>query len=122
MTDRRLPRIELGFQVYGEDGGDPFGAVREVLPQGRAEIIIYVENAGDFSLPLSSVKGVHDGKVVVDIPSLDPRLRLAIGHAHEREEPKLLAARAPARGPAGARPEGGRRPARGGGLRSGRRS
>jgi hypothetical protein len=30
---------------------------------------------------------VHDGKVIVDVGRLDARLRAAIAHAHDREEP-----------------------------------
>jgi hypothetical protein len=40
--------IEVGFQTFVSDGGEEFGAVREVRPNGRPELVIYVENAGDF--------------------------------------------------------------------------
>ena len=38
--------IEIGYQVFIVDGGEEFGAVRKVAPQGREELVIYVENAG----------------------------------------------------------------------------
>jgi len=41
--------IEIGYQTFVSDGGEEFGAVREVSPNGRAELVIYVENAGILS-------------------------------------------------------------------------
>jgi hypothetical protein len=79
-------RIEIGFQVYAEEGGEVFGAVRGLVPQTGA-LIVYIENAGDCEVPVSAVRRVHDGKVVVDVGRLDARLRTAIAHAHDREEP-----------------------------------
>jgi hypothetical protein len=80
--------IEIGFQVYAAEGGETFGAVRGYVPQANA-LVIYVENAGDFDVPLEAVQRVHDGKVIVDVGRLDARLRGAIAHAHDREEPGL---------------------------------
>jgi hypothetical protein len=45
--------IEIGSQTFVSDGGEEFGAVREVSPNGRPELVIYVENAGEFVVPLS---------------------------------------------------------------------
>ncbi len=78
--------IEIGFQVYAAEGGEEFGAVRGYMPNANA-LVIYVENAGDFVVPLEAVQRVHDGKVIVDVKRLDTRLREAIAHAHDREEP-----------------------------------
>jgi hypothetical protein len=78
--------IEIGFQVYAVEGGEEFGAVRGLVPQTNA-LVIYIENAGDFEVPLEAVHRVHDGKVVLDVERLDARLREAIAHAHDREEP-----------------------------------
>jgi hypothetical protein len=83
--DRQSP-IEFGFQVYLVEGGEPFGAVRDAAPGGNA-LVVYVENAGDFEIPLEAVRSVHDGKVILDAERLDARLRQAIAHAHDREEP-----------------------------------
>ena len=47
--------IEIGYQTFVSDGGEEFGAVREVSPNGRPELVIYVENAGEFVVPLSAV-------------------------------------------------------------------
>jgi hypothetical protein len=38
--------IEVGYQAFVSDGGEEFGAVRQVSPNGRPELVIYVENAG----------------------------------------------------------------------------
>jgi len=80
-------KIEVGFQTFVSDGGEEFGAVRAVSPQGRPELVIYVENAGDFAVPLDAVESVHSGKVIFKCARLDPRLRQAIGHAHDAEKP-----------------------------------
>ena len=79
--------IEIGYQAFVSDGGEEFGAVRAVSPNGRPELVIYVENAGDFVVPLEAVEAVHAQKVIVNCRKLEPRLREAIGHAHDAEEP-----------------------------------
>ena len=81
--------IEVGYQAFVSDGGEEFGAVREVSPNGRPELVIYVENAGDFVVPLSAVESVHSQKVILTCAKLDRGLRQAIGHAHDCEEPGL---------------------------------
>ena len=78
--------IEVGFQAFISDGGEEFGAVRAVAPGGRSELVIYVENAGDFAVPLDAVESVHSGKVIFNCAKLDHRLRRAIGHAHDAEK------------------------------------
>jgi hypothetical protein len=79
--------IEVGYQTFVSDGGEEFGAVRQVAPHGRPELLIYVENAGDFVVPLNAVEAVHSQKVILNCRKLDRRLREAIGHAHEAEVP-----------------------------------
>jgi hypothetical protein len=81
-------KIQEGFDVFVHDGEHAFGDVRRVLPHGR-DIVIYVENAGEFTVPVSAVKSVHDEKVVLDCAKLDMRLRRAIGHAHDAEDPNV---------------------------------
>ena len=78
--------IEVGYQVFAADGGEVFGAVRQVTPHGRPELVIYVENAGDFVVSLEAVEAVHSQKVIVNCSKLDYSLRQAIGHAHDAEE------------------------------------
>ena len=79
--------IEVGYQTFTSDGELAFGAVREVAPHGRPELVVYVENAGDFVVPLSAVEAVHAQKVVLNCGKLDRELQIAIGHAHDAEEP-----------------------------------
>ncbi len=79
--------IEIGYQVFIVDGGEEFGAVREVAPQGREELVIYVENAGDFVVPITAVEAVHSQKVILNYNKLEPRLQQAIQHAHDAEQP-----------------------------------
>jgi hypothetical protein len=79
-------KIEIGYQAFVSDGGEEFGAVRQVSRDG---LVIYVENAGDFEVPLDAVASVHSQKVVLDCKKLDARLRRAIGHAHDAEAPGL---------------------------------
>jgi hypothetical protein len=55
----------------------------------RSEIVIYVENAGEFTVSVDAVRSVHDGKVVLDGSRLDQRLLDAIAHAHDSEVPGL---------------------------------
>lgn len=81
--------IREGFDVFVHDGDKAFGAVRQVSPHGRPELVIHVENAGDFTVPVTAVKAVHSGKVILECGRLDLRLRKAIGHAHEGEDPRI---------------------------------
>ena len=81
--------VQEGFEVFVADDAEAFGAVRQVRPHGRPEFVVYVENAGDFTVPLSAVKAVHSQKVIVDCGKLDRRLRQAIGHAHDAEDPNI---------------------------------
>ncbi len=78
--------IREGFDVFVHDGDKAFGAVRRVSPR---DIVVYVESAGDFTVPRSAVKEVQAEKVVLDCAKLEHRLRRAIGHAHEREDPTI---------------------------------
>ena len=75
-------KIEIGYQAFVSDGGEEFGAVRRVSP----ELVVYVENAGDFVVPLAAVEAVHSQKVILNCDKLDRELRRAIGHAHDAEE------------------------------------
>jgi hypothetical protein len=78
--------IQEGFDVFIHDGGKAFGAVRQV--HGHS-IVIYVENAGDFAVPLTAVKEVESEKVVLDSTKLELKLREAIRRAHAIEDPRI---------------------------------
>ena len=81
--------IRVGFQVFDKDGGDEFGAVRDVCPEGRLELLVNIENGGDHCIPLDAIVDVHSEKVIVDARRLDPTVRAAIAHAHDSERPGL---------------------------------
>lgn len=77
-------QIQEGFMVFAADGAGGIGSVREVRP---GELLVYIENAGDFVVPLGDVKAVHSGKVVLDLDRIEPSLRMALGHVHDAEDP-----------------------------------
>ena len=81
-----VSRIEVGNQVFLADGGDEIGAVREVRRKSL-EIVVFVENAGDFVVSGKAIRAVHDGKVVLEAQKLEADLLHAIRHAHDAEEP-----------------------------------
>lgn len=77
-------QIQEGFMVFAADGAGGVGSVREVRPD---ELLVYIENAGDFVVPLGDVKAVHSGKVVLDLDRIEPALRSALDHVHDAEDP-----------------------------------
>jgi hypothetical protein len=77
-------KIEVGYQTFVSDSTDDFGAIREISRDGK-QVTVYVENAGDFQVPITSVVSVQSEKVTFDCRKLDRRLRAAIGHAHDVE-------------------------------------
>jgi hypothetical protein len=81
--------IREGFDVFLHDGDKAIAAVRQVAPNGRPEIMIYVENAGDFTVPASAIVDVDAEKVILDSRKLDMGLKRAIGHAHDAEDPRI---------------------------------
>jgi hypothetical protein len=84
-----MDAIEEGFEVFVSDHDKAFGAVRQISRHGGGELVIYVENAGDFTVPLAAVAAVHAQKVILNGAKLDKRLREAIRHAHDAEDPRL---------------------------------
>ena len=79
-------RISEGFDVFLHDGQKAFGAVRQVR---KSEIVVYVENAGDFAVPLSAVVDAHSEKVILDSAQIAPKLKEAIRKAHSGEDPRI---------------------------------
>jgi hypothetical protein len=73
------------YEAFVSDRDAAFGVVREILPNGRPELVVYVENAGDFIVPLDAVAAVHAQKVILNCDRLDSRFREAIDHAHDAE-------------------------------------
>lgn len=83
-------QISEGLMVFVSDGDEGIGSVREIR-HGLPELLIYIENAGDFVIPLSAVKAVHSGKVILDGDRLELRVRNAIRHARDSEDPDYVA-------------------------------
>lgn len=81
--------VREGFEVFASETGKPFGAVRRVSLHGQGEMVVYVENSGEYTVPLDAVAAVHGQKVVLDVAKLDKRLRAAIKHAHDAEDPNI---------------------------------
>jgi hypothetical protein len=77
-------KIEVGYQAFVSDSPEDFGAIREISRDGK-QLTVYVENTGDFYVPMTSVVSVQSEKVTFDCKKLEPRLRAAIGHAHDAE-------------------------------------
>jgi hypothetical protein len=87
MTSAHAARIEPGFMAFLAEGSEGIGAVRSKTAD---RIVIYVENAGEFVVPISAVRAVHDQKVMLDPDALDKALLKALGHTHDREDPNLV--------------------------------
>jgi hypothetical protein len=82
----KLPYIEIGYPVFLGDGADAFGAVRDIVPNGRPVLVVNVEGAGDIEVPLDAVVKVAAKKVIVDYERLDEVMHRAIEHVLDRED------------------------------------
>jgi len=79
-------KIQEGFDVFLRDGGGNVGAVRAVRVH---EIVVYVENAGDFVVPMSSVVDAESEKDILDSKKLPERMLEAVRVRERAEDPKL---------------------------------
>jgi hypothetical protein len=79
-------KIQEGFDVFLHDGAHTFGAVRRVSAH---DIVVYIENAGDFTVPMGAVQEVHDEKVILNSGRIDKALKDAIAKAHKGEDPRI---------------------------------
>jgi len=79
-------QVEVGQMVFVADGQMGVGGVREVR---EGEMVVNIQNAGDFVLPLDAVRDVHDGKVVLDLQKLEPGVIEALRHVHDAELPEF---------------------------------
>lgn len=86
MESALLAQIETGFMAFLAEGREGIGAVRA---KSNNNLVIYVENAGDFLVPASAVRAVHDQKVILDPAVLDKVFLSAVGHTHDGEDPDL---------------------------------
>ncbi len=83
MARRKLPAIEVDYQVFAVGSEEEFGAIRDVRP---SEIVVYIEDFGDTTVPISAVTDVVEEKVIVDVTKLDRKVRDAIERAHRDED------------------------------------
>jgi hypothetical protein len=83
---RKLPLIEVGFQVFLRDGGPSFGAVRRVVFGAAPQLEINVEGGGDFRIPLDAVAKVAAQRVVLRWSALPTSMQEAIRHAADAED------------------------------------
>jgi hypothetical protein len=74
--------VSVGDQVFLDQSQEEVGAVRQVA---RDHLVIYIENAGDFTITGPAVKSAHDGKLILNPTELDAHLLEAIRGAHDSE-------------------------------------
>lgn len=79
-------QVQVGQMVFVADGEMGVGGVREVR---GSEMVVNIQNAGDFVLPLDAVRDVHEGKVVLDLGKLDGKVVDALRHVHDAELPEF---------------------------------
>lgn len=75
-------QIEEGFMVFVADGEMGVAAVREVRENA---LLVNIQNAGDFEIPMDAVRDVHEKKVVLDLERLSPEVCKALNHVHDSE-------------------------------------
>jgi hypothetical protein len=75
--------IRKDLPVFLHDGEVAIGAVRGMSGH---DVIIYIENGGDFTIPRSAVQDVHEHKVILDGGKLDEKVRAANARAHSAED------------------------------------
>ena len=78
--------IQRDFMVFLAEGQEGIGAVHSIYAE---EIGVYVENFGEFLVPLAAVRSVHDQKVILDRAQVGNKLLRAAAHAHDHEDPRL---------------------------------
>ncbi|KPL47898.1 hypothetical protein XAXN_16885 [Xanthomonas axonopodis] len=79
-----MQQIEIGQMVFLRDGEVGIGAIRDIRNEG-GELVVNIENGGDFVLPASVVRDVHSGKVMLDVDKLPDDVRDALRHPHDNE-------------------------------------
>ena len=68
--------------VFVADGEVGVGAVREVR---GSEVVVNIQNAGDVVLPLTAIRDVHSGKVVLALDQLEAPVIEALNRVHDAE-------------------------------------
>ena len=75
-------KVQIGDMVFLVDGDQAVGAVRGVWKQN---IIVYVEDNGEFQIPLTAVAEIHSQKIMLNVHLLNQEFLTAIRHAHDHE-------------------------------------
>jgi len=78
--------IQREFMVFLAEGEEGIGAVHDITAN---DLSVYVENFGEFLVPLKAVTSVHDQKVMLDRGQVSEKLLRAAAHAHNSEDPRL---------------------------------
>jgi len=81
--------------VFLADGQTAAGAVREV--QDADQLLVNIENGGDFVISANAVRDVHEGKVILHLDRLPEQMQEALRHLHDAEYP-IYRAEDPAQG------------------------
>lgn len=76
------PEIRVGDHVFLEGAGEAIGGVRSIR---ATTLLVYVEGAGDFHVPVEAVRSARYGKVVLDPAQLDEKFLDAARAAHASE-------------------------------------
>ena len=76
-----------GYMVFLADGAEGIAAVRKVYD---SKIVIYVENSGDFTIPMEAISDIHSQKVMLNPHMLDQKLLEAIKRIHKSEDSRLV--------------------------------
>lgn len=80
-----IETIKIDDQVFTRDGGQEIGAVRSIDPVHHT-ILVYIENAGDFTIGAAGIRAVHAGKVILDTTNLSSSVKQAVARAHSGED------------------------------------
>jgi hypothetical protein len=83
-------RIEAGDDVFVDDDEHIVGHVRRANVR---EVIVFVEDRGDFTLPRDTVVAAGNNRVILKCSKLPLKMRAVVGHLHgesfEEEEAAL---------------------------------
>lgn len=77
--------IYPGDDVFVDDGAYIIGHVRR---SNLREVVVYIEEVGDFTLTRDAVKTADNGRVTLFCKKLDINMRAEIGHLHGEPDPR----------------------------------
>ena len=77
-----LASIRAEDEVFASEGQIGIGAVRVVHP---ASLLVQIEGYGEIEIGPEHIASAHDGKVLLNLDTLDQKLRDHIAHAHDQE-------------------------------------